>query len=169
MSDADTAASDGVSPVVVAVLRTPPASTSPWVTVYCADALTVAPGARVPVAAGQGPNVIADSPGSGSLSAMASIVAVPAFVMSNVKVTMSPTARSSVCDADLSNDNPALEAMVTVAGAVAVTTAPEGAVPRPVTRLMIEPASTSAWVSTVVAVAVTVSPGARTPAGPFHW
>ena len=51
--DAVTAAPVGGDPVAVAVLRTDPASTSAWVIVYVAVAVTVCPGASVPAVPGQ--------------------------------------------------------------------------------------------------------------------
>src|SRR5262245_40579335 len=54
---------------------------------------------------------------------------------------------------------------VTVSGASSVTSVPPGVVPVAVPMLVIDPASTSAWVVTWVAVHVTLAPGASVDAG----
>ena len=158
VSSSVTVAPAGDVPAAVAVLTIDPASTSAWVTVYVAAHVVDAPGASV--AAG---HVIADRPGSGSVTPTALNVTLPVFVTTNEYVTTLPTPGTGV--ADLASAIDGVSTTVTAADAVSVTSTPPGEVPVTVAVFAIEPASRSACVTVYVAVQVVRAPGASVVTG----
>ncbi|GAB2588413.1 hypothetical protein GCM10009593_29230 [Microlunatus antarcticus] len=160
-----TAVPAGFRAVTVAVLTTPPASTSAWVITYGALVVqvVVAPGASVVV----GQVVV---PTFASTTASPVSVTAPVFVARKAYATRSPAsvrpfAFTSVgVPADFVRVRvAAVDVGVAVEEAFEVTVAPAGL--RPVTRAVLAtvPASTSAWVTTYGAVVaqLVVAPGAR--------
>ena len=96
-----------------------------------------------------------------SSSVMPFTVTFPVFLTVTVYVISSSTAAPVVFDAVfVTVSTGAPSSVVTFADAVPITSAPLGFLPVTVAVLLISPASTSPCVTTYVAVAVAVSPGA---------
>ena len=91
----------GLRPLMVAVLRNDPASTSAWVTVYEPVQVIVAFGARVAGAAG----VQESAPTSGSVTVTLCKVVAPVFVPVIVYATVSPATTPVLGDAVLVSES----------------------------------------------------------------
>jgi hypothetical protein len=111
---------------------------------------------------------IADSPGSGSLTATPVRVTLPVLTTGNVKTMVSPTAPvpGVAMRALFPTVRRASDDTATVAVSEPVAAAPVGGVPLPSAVFTTAPASMSCWVSGYSAVPVTDCPGASTPVGP---
>ncbi|MDT4934161.1 MAG: hypothetical protein QOK11_2053 [Pseudonocardiales bacterium] len=148
-------------PDTVATFATLPALTSSAVIVCDATVQVIdCPGARL--VAGQ-----VTVPAVGSETWMLVIVTVPRFVTMSVQSTrspapMTPSSLTSTPCACFTSPNFLTGGIVTVlVDGGEVTGGPVGGMPVPVAVLVIEPAFTSAWVTTYVAVHVADAPGAR--------
>ena len=168
VSPASTGSPVGGVPTADAVFTIVPASTSACVTTYVAVPVTCAPGANTPAAPGHDENVTSDRPTIGSDTSTPVSVTLPVFVTKNEYVTVCPAAITEPGDDDFTNDNDGVGSIVIVSVSPASTGSPVGGVPTADAVFTIVPASTSACVTTYVAVPVTCAPGANTPAAPGH-
>ena len=158
-SSSDTSPPFGSVPVAVAVFSIFPASTSDCCTSYVAVAVAVSSGASV--VALSAPSWM---PSSTSVSASPLTVTLPVFLTVIEYVTVSPTATPLSSELFVTSIEDAAASVVTIAVASPLTFSPFGSFPVAVTLFVMLPLSTSAWVTSYVAVAVAVaaavSPGA---------